>query len=143
MSDSGLEKFILDKLEKLGDKLDQVRDESGKLTSALQSQDKRDEEITREVRDMSDRFCSQLEAQQQELQQYNKHLEEHMKRSNELEKSHKKMWEKVEPVVKAHNDNAAVQQYFSNRTKRNLKIIAAIGTIVGTITAIAKLTGMF
>ena len=143
MSDSGLEKFILDKLEKLSDKLDQVRDESGKLTAALKSQDARDEDITREVREMSDRFCTQLEAQQQELQRYNQHLEDHMRRSDILERSHHKMWERVEPIVKAHEENQIIQRHFSDKVKIRLKWIVGAGTVAGSIAAILKLIGMF
>lgn len=143
MSDSGLEKFILDRLEKLDSKLDQVRDESLKLSTALRSQDKRDEDIQREVKEMSDKFCQQLESQRQELQKYNGHLEEHMKRSDILESSHKKMWERVEPIVQAYEDEKVVQKYFSEKAKSRIKWIVAIGTVAGSLTTIFKLMGMF
>ena len=110
MSESGLEKFILDKLDKLDDKLDQVRDESVKLTAALLSHENKDEEIHSDVRKMSDRFCSQLDAQYKELQKYNKHLEDHMRRSDILEASHHQMWKRVKPVVEAHEENRIIDR---------------------------------
>ena len=143
MSDSGLEKFILDKLEKLDDKLDQVRDESSKLNSALKSHEKQDSDIQREVKDMSDKFCTQLEAQRKELQKYNEHLKDHMKRSDLLEASHKKMWERVEPVVKAHEDAKVVKKYFSDKARSRMKWMVTIGVIAGSTTAVLKLMGMF
>lgn len=143
MSDSGLERFILDKLEKLDDKLDQVREESTKLTVALEAHEGKDEAIHRDVREMADKFTSQLGQQCKQLQQYNEHLQEHMKRSDQLEESHKEMWKRVEPVVKAHEDNKIVKKYFSEKATRRMKWIGWIGTIAGALYAVLKLTGMF
>ncbi len=117
MSDSGLEQFILDHLTKLGDKLDQVRDESTKLNIALKSQ-------------------ADL------LEQYNKHLQDHMKRSDELEKSHRKMWERVEPVVVAHENEGIVRKWMAKSIKSKLTWITAIGTVASTVAVILKLYGI-
>jgi len=142
MSESGLEKFILDKLDKLDDKLDQVRDESVKLTAALLSHENKDEEIHSDVRKMSDRFCSQLDAQYKELQKYNKHLEDHMRRSDILEASHHQMWKRVKPVVEAHEENRIIDRWLSKKVRSRLKWITIIGTAAGSLTAILKFMNM-
>lgn len=143
MSDSGLEKFILDKLEKLDDKLDQVRMESTRLSAAFSNHDEKDQKIQQEIHDLSDRFCKQLEKQAIALHQYNEHLEEHMKRSRLLEESHRKMWERVEPVVQAYEEKEVVEKWLSDKAKLRLKWIAGVGTVAASLTAILKLMGVF
>ena len=139
MSDSGLEKFILDKLEKLDDKLDQVREESTKLSLSLKSHEQRDEDIHRDVKDMAEKFSAQLDEQCKALKEYNKQLEVHIKGVQLLEDGQKKMWERVEPVVKAHEDKKVINNYFSQKAKTRMKWVAGIGTVVGTLYGILKL----
>lgn len=142
MSDSGLEKFILDRLDKMDNKLDQVREESTKLSLSLQSHEQRDEEIHKDVKDMAEKFSSQLDEQCKALQEYNSHLQEHMKRSDMLEESHKKMWERVEPVVKAHEDKKVIKKYFSEKAKKRIKWVTLISGVLGIVYTVLKITSV-
>lgn len=143
MSDSGLERFILDKLEKLDDKLDQVREESTKLTVALQGHEEKDEAIHNDVKDMAERFTLQLDEQCKALQEYNHQLEIHIRGVKQNKDGLVKLWERVEPVVVAHENKKIVKQYFSEQSKRRMKWIAGISTVVGMVTGILKLLGVF
>ena len=143
MSDSGLDRFILDQLEKLDNKLDQVRLESTKLTEAFKQHEKKDEDIHKDVRDMAAKFTAQLDAQCEALKKYNAQLEEHMKRSDLLEKSHEKMWERVKPVVDKYEEAKIVEKVTSDKWKKWVKISAAVGTVAGAIYTVMKLLDLF
>lgn len=143
MPDAGLDRFILDKLERLDDRLEQVKVESSKLVTVLKLHEKKDEEIHSDVKDMAEKFTTQLDAQCRELRRYNEQLSEHMRRSALLEKSHKEMWSRVKPVVDKYEEEAVVEKVVSSKWKRRMKWIAALGTFAGSIYALIKLLSSF
>lgn len=143
MSDSGLERFILDKLEKLDDKLDQVREEYTKLTLSQKNHEAKDDEIHKDVRDMAEKFTQQLDEQCRALHEYNRQLEIHIQGVEMNKDSLVKMWERVAPVVEAHEQETVAKRWLSERAKTRIKWITMASGAVGAITAIMKFLEMF
>jgi hypothetical protein len=139
MSDSGLEKFILDKLEKLDDKLDQVRVDNAKINEAVIAHEKRDQEIHKDVLEMSRTMANEIAKQNASLNIYNDHLKDHMRRTELLEKSHANLRERAEPVIQAYESEKTVDKYISDKWAKRLKILGGISVALGIIVTLVQI----
>jgi predicted nuclease with TOPRIM domain len=123
-----INEFILSKLDKLDEKLDDIKLDQSETRQALESHEKRDEEIHQDVKKMSVELVNQSKM----LNDYNQSLREHMRRTDLLE-------EIVKPI---HQDWAERQVVEKHKMKTWKKVVAAIGiatTIVGLIAGVIQL----
>ena len=139
MKDDGLGRFILDKLEKIDDKLDQVRIEGAAARESFDAHELKDEDRHRDIKDMHNVLIASVSDQNTKLSEYNSQLGEHMRRTELLEENQECMQDKLRPLVKAANDKAAVKTYFSEKWSKRIKVLSAISIAVGIVVAIVKL----
>ena len=142
MGDTGLEKFILDKLEKLDDKLDEVKIDQAKSRKSFEAHEDKDDVRHKELKDMYSSIGKKLDEQHESLDEYNKQLEIHIEGVNTLKQSQEKMWGRTKPAVEKFEHEAAAQKWLSDRMKTRMKYIGYIGTIVGTAIGVLKLLDM-
>jgi len=138
MDDNGLGKFILDKLEKIDDKLDQVRIENAEGRESFNAHEVKDETRHQDLKDMNSNIIAQLGTQDKQLTEYNSQLKEHMRRTDLLEESQGNMQDKLTPLVKEAEATAAVKTYFSEKWAKRIKVLSAISLTLGIIVAIMK-----
>lgn len=138
MKDDGLGKFILDKLEKIDDKLDQVRIETATTKKSFDAHEVKDEDRHNDIKSMHNAIISEVHNQNNKLSDYNMHLQEHMRRTEILEKNQVYMQNKLEPLIKDAETKAAVKTYFSEKWAKRLKILSAISITLGIIVTIMK-----
>ena len=139
MSDDGLGKFILDKLEKIDDKLDQVRIESAEARKSFDAHEDKDEDRHQDIKSMHDDIIIQVSSQNEKLSEYNDHLRDHMRRTELLEENQECMQDRLRPLVKAASDKAAVKTYFSEKWSKRIKILTVVSVTLGIIATLVKL----
>lgn len=139
MDDTGLGKFILDKLEKLDDKLDEVKIDQAKSRESFDAHEDKDEDRHQDVKQMNEKICVRLDEQHKSLDEYNRQLEIHIKGVKALEDRQNAMWARVEPVVSKHEQEAHAKKWLSDKMKVRMKWIAYVGTAAGALTAVLKL----
>jgi chromosome segregation ATPase len=105
-----INEFILNKLDKMDEKLDDVKDAQA------------DAKV-------------QLAKQSAQLDDYNKSLEEHMRRTDLLEGM-------VKPMHKEWTDKQAVEQAKMKTWKKVAAIVGLAATLVGLLAGIAQLAGL-
>jgi len=142
MDDSGLGKYILDKLEKLDDKLDNVRVESAESRKTFDAHEQKDENRHRDIKKMGNDIMNRLGEQTKSLDEYNKQLEIHIEGVNTLKKNQIEMWKRTEPVVLKHENETAAKKWLSDRMKTRVKWVTAVGAVAGSIATVLKLLGM-
>lgn len=143
MDDSGLGKFILDKLEKLDDKLDDVKIKNAESRKAFETHEKKDEGRHRDMQIMGEQIMARLDDQCSSLKEYNKQLEIHIEGVNTLKQSHDAMWKRVEPVVDKYEKELTARTWWSDRIKARVKWVTTVGAVAGSIVAVMKLFDMF
>lgn len=131
---SDIEQFIFNKLEKLDEKLDEVREHNASIKASFQSHVNIDEKIHEEVL----KLAESIDKHSKLLDDYNKQLEIHIKRTDLLEKQ-------IVPVVIEHAEQKIVHKHRSLKFKKIAKIIGYLTAAAGCITAIVqalKILGM-
>ncbi len=126
-----INEFILNKLDKLDNKLDNIKDDQAETRVALENHEKRDEEIHQDVKKMG----SELANQSKLLGEYNQSLREHMRRTQMLE-------DKVDPMHKEWADRQVIVKHKMKTWKKIAAFIGIAATVVGLLAGIAQLMGM-
>lgn len=139
MDDSGLGKWILDKLEKLDDKLDDVKIDQAESRKTFELHEGRDNDRHAEIKKMHESIHVRLDDQHKSLDEYNKQLEIHIKGVKALESRQDAMWARVEPIVGRYEQEKQVKKWLSDGVRTRIKWVAYTGTIAGTIATILKL----
>jgi Mg2+ and Co2+ transporter CorA len=139
MSDSVLEKLILDKLDKLDNKLEQVGKENQKIGLSLEAHERRDHEIFASIDESQKQIIKQLSHQSQSLDVYNEQLRDHMRRTDLLEKMHKDLQVSVNPLISAYNSNKAINNWFKTRWKLGILILSGVSLVIGVIFSILNI----
>ena len=139
MDDSGLGKWILDKLEKLDDKLDGVKIDQAESRKTFELHEDKDNDRHAEIKKMHESIQVKLDHQHRSLDEYNKQLEIHIKGVKTLESRQDAMWARVEPIVGRYEQDRQVKKWLSDGVRTKMKWVAYTGTVAGTIATILKL----
>jgi len=108
---SDIQQFILNKLEKLDEKLDEVREHNASMRASFDSHVVIDKEIHDEVIKLAD----SIDKHSNLLDQYNQQLEIHMKRTDILEN-------KVLPLIAEKLEKDTVKRWWEGRWSTAAKI---------------------
>lgn len=119
---SDIHQYILNKLEKLDEKLDEVREHNASMRASFNSHVTIDREIHEEVI----RLAESIDKHSYLLDQYNQQLEIHMKRTDILET-------KVLPLVIEKQDRQVVERWRDHKVKTAMKIVGWLSAIGGFI----------
>lgn len=119
---SDIHQYILNKLEKLDEKLDEVREHNASMRASFNSHVTIDREIHEEVI----RLAESIDKHSYLLDQYNQQLEIHMKRTDILET-------KVLPLVIEKQDRQVVERWRDHKVKTAMKIVGWLSAISGFI----------
>lgn len=143
MSDNDMNRFILDKLEKVDDKLEEVRVKYSKLEESFRSHEKVDEEIHNSVRKMATDLGAQFAKVSECLDTYNSLLQDHMRRTEIAEEHLKTLTQKVDPMYEIHKKREIITTYNNTQLKSYVKWAAAISAVGGAIITLAKVFELF
>lgn len=116
--------FLLSKLDKLGEKLDAVREQQLENKVTLHNHMDTTKDIQFNIEKMND-----------QLDEYNQLLEEHIRRTKILE-------EKVEPMYTEYSEEQVVEKVKNSKLKKIGMIIGIIATLIGIATGLANILGM-
>jgi len=125
---SDIQQFILNKLEKLDEKLDEVRDHSVRMKNSFDSHVVIDKEIHEEVVKLADN----IDKHSNLLDQYNQQLEIHMKRTDILEN-------KVLPLITQKVEQDTVKKWVDSRWSRVAKIAGWLSAIGGLVIIVLEI----
>lgn len=123
--------FLLNKLDKLDTKLDQIKDQQVEFKVAFETHEERDKEIQNDVKTMG----ASVKDQSNLLADYNQSLREHMRRTSLLEA-------KVEPLHVKYTEDGVAAKLHSQRVKLALKVLGIIATLATIGAGIAQMLGM-
>jgi chromosome segregation ATPase len=129
--DTGLGKFILDKLEKIDDKLDQVKIEAAESRKSFDAHEAKDEDRHKDLKKMHESIDVKISDQNKQLSDYNFQLKEHIRRTELLE-------EVVKPVLEKHTKEKMVSAYLTATWTRRIKILTVVSLTVGIIATLVK-----
>lgn len=133
--DNKINDFLLNQLEKLDEKLDEIKGQVSETKIALQSHEVRDEQIHEEVKLMG----AQLAEQSKHLGEYNKQLEIHIAMSKNLMKRQDFLDGRLQPLEKDRNERIAVEEHATRRWKKVAFWLSVVATAIGIITTLVKL----
>lgn len=132
--DNRINEFVLNQLEKLNEKLDDIREQVSETKTALRSHEVRDEQIHDEVKLMS----AQLTEQSKHLGEYNKQLEIHIAMSKNLMKRQDILDGRLHPLEKERSERIAVEKHTMKRWKKVALWLGIIATAIGIATSLVK-----
>jgi uncharacterized coiled-coil DUF342 family protein len=125
---SDIQQFILSKLEKLDEKLDEVREHNASFKASFADHLRRDEEIHGEVIKLGD----SIDRHSTLLDQYNQQLDEHMRRTEILEN-------KVLPIVIKQEEEKTVEKWRDNKLKKSMKILGWLSALGGLVVIVLEI----
>ena len=125
---SDIQQFILSKLEKLDEKLDEVREHNADIRATFESHVIIDKEIHEEVIKLADN----IDKHSHLLDQYNQQLEIHMKRTDILE-------HKVLPLITQKYESDTIKKWWDGRWSKAAKIAGWLSAIGGLIIIIIEI----
>lgn len=143
MPDNDMNRFILDKLEKVDDKLEEAKIQHSRLEEAFLRHEAIDDQIHESVKTISDNVSTQMSEISSSLARYNDLLQDHMRRTELAEASLSILHEKVDPIYEAHQNSLFLKNYKNNTFKNRIKWLGAIATGLGVIMSIMKLMEIF
>ena len=132
---SGIDRFILDKLDKFSDKLEEVHVNTVRFRESLANHEKKDHEMYEDIKKIS----SDLAMQSKLLDQYNAHLKEHMRRTELNEEAIKHMHTAFAPIKKKYETDNVIKAYSKRKWKMKAAIIATVGTLVGIAVGLTRI----
>lgn len=125
---SDIQQFILSKLEKLDEKLDEVREHNANMRATFDSHVTIDKEIHEEVIKLGDN----IDKHSRLLDQYNQQLEEHMRRTDILET-------KVLPLISEKMEKETVKKWWEGHWSNVARIVGWLSAIGGFIVIIMEI----
>ena len=123
-----VQQFILNKLEKLDEKIDEVREHNAAIKLAFETHILRNEDIHSEVVRLGD----SIDKHSNLLDEYNQQLEEHMRRTEILEN-------KVLPLALKQEEEKIVSKWQDGRIKRAMKILGWVSSVGGFIVIVLEI----
>lgn len=128
MDDIG--RFILEKLEKLDDKVDDIQAQGVETKTRLEAQ-----------ANAIEKTASNLSTMGEKMGDYNEQLGIHIKRSEMLEDQHNKYVARLKPILDEHIDGKAVRKHSAAVWAARIKIMTGISLgltiLAGTIKLIS------
>lgn len=132
---SDINDFILSKLERLDEKLDDIKLQNISIDTASKNHEAKDALRHEEVMKLS----GQLDGQSKLLGDYNDSLKEHIRRTELLEKKVDANEVRFSPIEKEYKDKQVEAEVRHKWGKKWVAIAGAIGTIIGVAAAIQQL----
>lgn len=129
--DENMGKYILDKLNKMDDKIDEIRSQGVETKVKLEEHDTR----TRETQ-------AQLTPINEKLSEYNEQLKIHIKGVQSLERRQDALEDKVAPIVAQHRTEKAISKLISEKWAARIKRITYISIVAGIAVSLLKLYSM-
>ena len=126
-----LSKYVLEKLDKMDDKLDSIRDQAIETKTKLSDHDMQDT-------GRMERINSSLGEMNQKLGEYNEQLKIHIKGVQTLKEMHGELREEVEPVVKDYEIRKGVNTYGSEKWALRIKRATYVSIVAGIIVSLLK-----
>jgi uncharacterized coiled-coil DUF342 family protein len=123
-----IQQFILSKLEKLDEKLDEVREHNVHMRASFDGLATRDEELHRELTALGISISKHSEL----LDEYNQQLEKHIKRTDILEQS-------IIPIITERAEQKAVSKWREGRWAKAAKVAGWLSAIGGLVVIIFQL----
>lgn len=120
-------KYILDKLEKIDDKVDDIRTQGVETKVKLEEHDQRTKATAEKLDRVDDK-----------LGEYNEQLKIHIRGVESLEKRQDILAEHVAPVVKAHNEKKAINKYVSDKWAARIKKATYFSILTGIVVSLLK-----
>jgi len=138
MDDNGLGKFILDKLEKIDDKLDQVKIENVEARKSFDAHEHKDEDRHKDLKAMHAKISDKLSTQSEQLTEYNYQLKEHMRRTELLEIRQDVIKQTIEPLIAKDQETTIMNKYVSEKWSHRIKVLTVASLIIGMLATIIK-----
>ena len=129
MDDMG--KFILEKLDKIDDKVDHIKAQGLENKIKLEEQERSIKKTAEE--------CESINGK---LGEYNDQLRVHIDGVNTLKDMHLGLKKEVAPVVEQYKEDQAVTKYFSKAMAKRLKLLSLVSVVIGIIYGAIKLYTM-
>lgn len=117
-----IQQFILSKLDRLDEKLDEVREHNAAMKATFEHHIINDEIIHKDIM----KFSDSIDKHSALLDQYNQQLEEHMKRTEILEN-------KILPLVIKEDEKRTVEKWRENKIKKLMKTLGWLSAVGGLI----------
>ena len=130
-----IQEFLLNKLDKLDEKLDEIKEQNSHTKLALQAHEIKDDQIRDEVIKLS----GQLHNQSKLLEDYNSSLKEHMRRTEMLENRQDSLDGRMLPIEKTMEEQKIVEKHKSVRSRKTILVFTIITTIISVIAAVLGL----
>lgn len=138
MDETGLGRFILEKLEKLDDKVDDIRIENAEVRKSFDLHERKDEDRHEDIKQMNNAIISQLNCQSDSLKEYNLQLKEHIKRTEILEKRQDEFSKSIKPIVDKENAKVILNKHLTVKLTKNIKILTMVSLVIGILSAVFK-----
>lgn len=129
--DENMGKYILDKLDKMDDKIDDIRSQGVETRVKLKEYSVRARETQ-----------TQLGIVNERLADYNEQLKIHIKGVQNLEKRQDNLEKEVAPIVAKHRTEKAVNKYISRKWALRIKRATYISVIAGIVVSLLKAYSM-
>jgi seryl-tRNA synthetase len=125
---SDIEQYILNKLEKLDEKLDEVREHNVAVRASFDAHVDMDEKIHQEVIKLGD----SIDKHSRLLDEYNHQLEIHIKRTELLE-------HKVLPLVEQKKEQEVIKRWQDSRWARIAKVAGWLTALAGLVAGVLEI----
>lgn len=143
MSNTDMSRFILDKLEKVEDKLEEVRIKYSRLEESFKNHEDIDEKIHQSVEDMADNMNQQMSTISKSLDTYNNLLMDHMRRTEIAEENIKVIHRSMRPLLVDHRERGIIEAYADKKWKMRMKWVGGASAVLGLALTIMKLLDIF
>lgn len=143
MSSDNINNFILDKLEKVDDKLEEVRLKYSKLEESFKTHQSSDEKIHKSVENMADEVGQKMTEISKSLDGYNELLKQHIRRTEIAEQNIENIKEAIQPVITEYCEKKIITRYDAKIWKNIAMYTGAISTLVGLVIGLMKLLEFF
>ncbi len=136
---SDLQQFILNKLEKLDEKLDGIKESNSETKIALEAHTMRDEQIQAEVKKLGESVAEQCKR----LGEYNEQLKIHISTNHLLMARQDELDKKIEPILTERHAEHTARKWLSAKWSRRMKIVGYIGLVLGVIATAVQIITSF
>lgn len=150
MSDTDINRFILDKLEKVDDKVEGLKVETAKLKQAFTNHEHVDKEIHDSIKEMAEKFNIQLNSMSQLMSQYNGLLKNHIRRTDIAELNIDEIKKAMQPLIKEFQQERLLKETAERQSiEQNIKLKTMVSRLtigslgLGIIISILKIFEIF
>jgi septal ring factor EnvC (AmiA/AmiB activator) len=138
-----MNKFILDKLDKVEEKIEEIRVHNSRLEESIKSHELVDEKIHESIKSLAEKMLSNMSNMSQSLGEYNVLLDQHMRRTEITEENLQIFRDEIRPILELHMNEKIIKEHKQNTFKKYMKYIAGITAILSMASYILKLLEVF